>query len=46
MMMALALIGQRYRLALADPAPVEMAARITLAPAREIPLRLLPRAPV
>jgi cytochrome P450 len=45
MMMALALIGQRYRLALADPAPVEMAARITLAPAREIPLRLLPRAP-
>jgi cytochrome P450 len=44
MLIALALIGQRYRLALADSEPVGMVARITLAPAREISLQLLPRA--
>jgi hypothetical protein len=34
---------QRYRLELADPAPVGMIARITLAPDRDISLRLVPR---
>ncbi|WP_341704575.1 cytochrome P450 [Ferrovibrio sp.] len=43
MMIALAMIVQRYRLALADPRPVGMQARITLAPDREIALRLDPR---
>ena len=43
MLFVLALIGQRYRLELADPAPVDMVARITLAPAREIALRIVPR---
>lgn len=40
---SLALIGQRFRLALADPAPVEPVAQITLVPSREIPLRLTRR---
>lgn len=44
MMMALAMIGQRFRLALADSAPVGMAARITLVPDREVGLRVTPRA--
>ncbi|WP_374300305.1 cytochrome P450 [Ferrovibrio sp.] len=43
MTIALAMIVQRYRLELADPAPVGMIARITLAPDRDISLRLVPR---
>lgn len=43
MIIALAMIVQRYRLSLADPRPVGMQARITLAPDREISLRLEPR---
>jgi len=43
MTIALAMIVQRYRLEPADDAPVGMVARITLAPDREIALRLVPR---
>lgn len=43
MLVALALIGQRYRVELVDHRPPAMVARITLAPAREIPLRLIAR---
>jgi cytochrome P450 len=43
MLIALALIGQRYRLEPGDDAPVGMLPRITLVPDREIPLRLVPR---
>jgi cytochrome P450 len=43
MAVALALIGQRFRLALADDREVGESAQITLVPAREIPLRLAPR---
>jgi cytochrome P450 len=43
MTLALALIGQRFRIALADEREVEERAQITLVPAREIPLCLAPR---
>lgn len=43
MTIMLAMIVQRYRLSLADPTPVGMQARITLAPDREISLQLEPR---
>lgn len=43
MTIMLAMIVQRYRLSLADPTPVGMLARITLAPDREIQLQLQPR---
>jgi cytochrome P450 len=39
----LAIIGQRYRLELTEPHPVGEVARITLAPSREIPIRIEPR---
>jgi enediyne biosynthesis protein E7 len=43
MLIALAMIAQRFHLSCADEAPVEAAARITLAPTRAIFLRLEPR---
>jgi cytochrome P450 len=42
LMIALAMIAQRFRLCRADDAPIETSARITLAPKREIFLRLEP----
>lgn len=39
----LAIIGQRFRLELIEPQPVAEVARITLAPSREIPIRLVAR---
>jgi cytochrome P450 len=39
----LAMIGQRYKLRLLDDSGVDEVARITLAPAREIPIELTPR---
>jgi len=44
MMMALASIGQRFRLCADDSAPVEPRAQITLVPSRPIPIRLEARA--
>lgn len=43
MTVALAMIVQRYRLALTDPEPIGMVGRITLAPDRDISLHLTPR---
>jgi len=43
MVAVLALIGQRFRFSLTDDRPVGEIPRITLAPEREIPLRLTPR---
>ncbi len=43
MITALVLIGRRYGLKLVDPAPPGMTARVTLAPARPIPIALEPR---
>ena len=43
MMIALAMIGQTFRLTRADDAPIDASARITLTPSRDIHLRLEPR---
>jgi cytochrome P450 len=43
MMTGLALIGQRYRLELADGRPLDARAEISLVPSREIPVLLHPR---
>jgi cytochrome P450 len=45
MVTTLALIGQRYRLELADQRPLDALAEISLVPSREIPMRLHPRRP-
>jgi hypothetical protein len=45
MMIALAMVGQRFHLERTDRAPVTAIARITLAPDREIGLRLVRRVP-
>jgi hypothetical protein len=37
------MIAQRFRLELVDEGEVETRAQITLVPAREIPIRLIPR---
>jgi len=45
MITSLALIGQRYRLELADHRPLDALAEISLVPSREIPILLHPRCP-
>lgn len=43
LLIAVAMIAQRFRLSCADDAPVEASARITLTPTRDFSLRLEPR---
>jgi len=43
MMVAFAMLGQRYRFEPADPEPVNETAQITLVPSREFRLRIAPR---